>query len=270
MNIIIIPKWARKITLLAVIFLTACDLGVGSSWWSSDEPIVVRELPDFSALQDVKMKKKAFFDFLRPIVQIENEKVNKQRQRMMAMRDKLDDGKRLGESESAWLLKLAADYNVDMVGTSDEKAWTLLKRRVDTVPFRLALAQAANESSWGTSRFARQGLNLFGQWCFKPGCGIVPSKRQTGMTHEVATYVSVNESVARYIRSINRVQMYTPLRKLRHSIKKRGARPSAVELAQELSGYSERGDDYVSEIQSMIRKNYDLMSGDLSIAQKGA
>ena len=81
------------------------------------------------------------------------------------------------------------------------------------------------------------------------------------MTHEVARYASVNESVAAYIRSINRVQMYTPLRKLRHDIRQQGDRPTAIELAQELEGYSERGEEYVHEIQSMIRINYDLMSG---------
>jgi len=269
MNKIIIPRRTRKIILLAVMFLAACDLTVATSWWESNEAMTVRQLPDFTALQDVKMKKKAFFDFLRPIVQAENEKVKAQRQQMMAMREKLDHGEALAKSESAWLLQLAAQYNVDMDDMSDTQAWKLLRRRVDTVPFRLALAQAANESSWGTSRFARQGLNLFGQWCFTPGCGIVPKQRQAGMTHEVASYDSVNESVASYIHSINRVQMYTPLRKLRHSIKKSGERPTAVELAQELSGYSERGDEYVTEIQGMIRKNYDLMSGGIPVAQNG-
>jgi len=86
------------------------------------------------------------------------------------------------------------------------------------------------------------------------------------MTHEVAKYGSVNESVAAYIRSINRVYMYTPLRKLRRSIRKKGDRPTAIELAEELSGYSERGEEYVKEIQSMIRTNYDLMTSPASLS----
>jgi len=217
-------------------------------------------LPDFSLHSDVKEKKRAFFNFLRPIVQQENEKVTIERKKMLEMEVRLKEQGSLAPEDTSWLKQLAEKYRVKMLSLDDGQAWILLKRRVDTVPFRLALAQAANESSWGTSRFARQGLNLFGQWCFTPGCGLVPSHRAPGMTHEVASYASVNESVAAYIRSINRVQMYMPLRKLRRSIRKRGDKPSAVELAQELSGYSERGEAYVSEIQSMIRINYNLMS----------
>lgn len=264
MNKVVAPKRARKIILLAFIFLAVGGLSVTISWWRADS-LTIRKLPDFSAIQNVKMKKKAFFDFLRPIVQAENRKVKVKRQQMLAMRDKLDHGKMLTEPERAWLLQLADKYHVEMDDINDKHAWMLLRRRVDAVPFRLALAQAAIESSWGTSRFARQGLNLFGQWCFTPDCGIVPQKRRTGMTHEVATYASINESVASYIRSINRVQMYKSLRKLRHSIKKRGKPPTAVELAKGLVGYSQRGEEYVKKIRSIIRKNYDLMSGNLSV-----
>ena len=269
MNTSIIPRSGRKIVLLAVIFLAACDMSIATSWWKSGDAETIRTLPDFSAYQDVKMKKKAFFDFMRPIVQSENAKVSKVRKKMLDISMALDNGDEITTEDQQWLLALAEEYNVDMPTLEDEKAWVLLKRRVDTVPFRLALAQSANESSWGTSRFAREGLNMFGQWCFTPGCGIVPAQRQAGMTHEVASYESVNESVARYIRSINRVQMYRPLRELRHNIRKKGEKPTAVELAEELSGYSERGDDYVKEIQSMIRKNYELMSGEVHVAQHG-
>jgi len=241
---------------VAGVVLSACT----SEGADTDTTVTINALPDFSAYSDVKEKKKAFFDFLRPIVEQENSKVARERDRMLALYARIGKGEAISASEIEWLNQLAEKYRVEMTGPDDNQAQTLLKRRVDTVPFRLALAQAANESSWGTSRFARQGLNFFGQWCFTQGCGMVPVQRSKGMTHEVATYASVNDSVAAYIRSINRVHMYTPLRTLRRSIKKRGDRPTAVELAQELTGYSERGEAYVSEIQSMIRVNYDLMA----------
>jgi len=264
-------KRQRKSMLLAIILLlAACDLGVATSWWGGEGVESVRTLPDFTAYQNIIEKKKAFFDFLRPIIVAENDKVRGQRKQMLILREQLDNGKNLSAKQSDWLLKLAAEYRIEMQGVEDVQAWKLLKRRVDTVPFRLALAQAANESSWGTSRFAKQGFNLFGQWCFTPGCGIVPAQRQKGLTHEVAAYTSVNESVAAYIRSINRVQMYTPLRTVRHSIRTQGEKPTAIDLARELSGYSERGDEYVTEIQGMIRKNYDLMTGEASLAQSGS
>jgi len=239
------------VTLFIALLLPACDQ-TGSSQ------------PDFNSFQDVKEKKLAFFNYLRPIVEAENARVLAQRKRMLDIRSRLDLGKTISDKEQAWLIGLAKEYNVDTASLDDEQVWKLLRRRVDTVPFRLALAQAANESQWGTSRFAREGFNYFGQWCFTPGCGMVPTRRDEGKTHEVARYESVNESVAAYIRSINRVYMYTPLRVLRREIRKRGEQPTAIELAQELSGYSERGEAYVKEIQEMIRINYTLMSAEAS------
>ena len=251
------------ITVFIFSFFSACDQGDARLSMNSD-------LPDFASIEDVKEKKLAFFNFLRPIIETENEKVRAQRQRMMDIRERLDRHLSLPEKDQVWLKALAVEYKVDPATLNEEQQWVLLKRRVDTVPFRLALAQAANESSWGASRFSREGNNLFGQWCFTPGCGMVPSKRPAGMTHEVAKYASVNESVAAYIRSINRVHMYTPLRKLRRDIRKRGDKPTALELAQELSGYSERGEEYVKEIRAMIRVNYDLMSGEIPTAKQGS
>ena len=241
------------LVIFSLLLLTACH--------QEKDNLSSPHLPDFSAYTDVAEKKLAFFNFLRPVVEAENGKVRRHRQRMLALREMLNDGQTVPDGELLWLEQLAKAYNLDTEAMDEEKLWLLLKRRVDVVPYRLALAQAANESNWGTSRFAREGLNLFGMWCFTPGCGLVPLKRVEGLTHEVARYASVNDSVAAYIRSINRVHMYTPLRILRRDIRKRGEKPTALELAQELSGYSERGEGYVKDIQEMVRSNYDLMAG---------
>jgi len=221
---------------------------------------ITTEVPDFAAIKDSRAKKKAFFDFLRPIIRAENAKVAKVRVRMLTISEMIDNGDAVSPDDQQWLLKLAKRYRVDMSGMDDEEAWLLLKRRVDTVPFRLALAQAANESSWGTSRFAREGRNFFGEWCFTEGCGIVPGRRVEGMTHEVAVFDSVNASVASYLYSINRVDIYMPLRVERYKSHKWGNRPTAHELAGGLTGYSERGEAYVDSIRKMIRQNFDLMA----------
>ena len=221
----------------------------------------VTEVPDFAAIKDVKAKKKAFFDFMRPIVLSENAKVAKSRERLLAIAAQLKQNKTLSGNDTKWLAFIANKYRVDMPTIKDEKAWELLKLRIDTVPFRLALAQSANESSWGTSRFVKQGRNFFGEWCFSPGCGIVPLKRSKGLTHEVSSFETVNESVASYLRNINRVDMYKPLRLVRQEMREEGKKPTAHKLAAGLIGYSERREAYVDEIRSMIKHNFDLMAG---------
>ncbi len=180
---------------------------------------------------------------------------------MFAIATLIDKGDAVSKEDQQWLIRLARKYHVDMTSPDDEHAWELLKRRVDTVPFRLALAQAANESSWGTSRFARKGRNFFGEWCFTRGCGIVPARRVPGLTHEVAVFKSVNKSVASYIYHLNRIDIYMPLRVARHKERKWGSKPTAHDLAGGLTGYSQRGKAYVNDIRNMIRVNYDLMAG---------
>jgi Bax protein len=131
--------------------------------------------------------------------------------------------------------------------------------RVDTVPLSLVLAQAANESSWGQSRFAQEGNNLFGEWCFREGCGIVPEQRSAGKSHEVAAFDSVNASVRSYLHNLNTGRAYAALRKLRQQARAAGEAPKAMVLASGLARYSERGLAYVHEIKAMIRSNRELM-----------
>ena len=251
------------VLLIAVLMLLSCNQEKDLALAESVGPTVavVTEIPDFAAIKNSTAKKKAFFDFLRPIIRAENAKVARIRVRMLNISEMVDNGDDVSPEDQQWLLTLAKKYHVDMATLDDEEAWLLLKRRVDTVPFRLALAQAANESSWGTSRFAREGRNFFGEWCFTEGCGLVPARRQEGMTHEVAVFSSVNESVASYIYHLNRVDIYTPLRVKRYKLHKNGNKPTAHELAAGLTGYSERGEAYVDSIRKMIRVNYDLMAG---------
>ena len=93
-----------------------------------------------------------------------------------------------------WALKTADEYGMKDFDVANDVSWPLLLNRVDVIPPSLALAQGANESAWGTSRFSKEGNNYFGQWCFKLGCGLVPRQRDSGAQHEVAKFDSPRQS----------------------------------------------------------------------------
>jgi Bax protein len=137
----------------------------------------------------------------------------------------------------------------------DENLFGLLKRRIDIIPEMMVLVQAANESGWGTSRFSRQGLNLFGQWCYSKGCGLVPNQRDDDGRHEVAQFDSVNASVKSYMRNINTHGAYLDLRLLREQKRLDNEDILARDLITGLSSYSERGEEYIDELRAMIRIN---------------
>ncbi len=196
-------------------------------------------------------KKKQFFDFMRPIINDENSKV-------LELREKLLLAKKYNNNKTM-VANTAKDYRV--IWPPGKENWIELLERVDAVALELALAQSANESAWGQSRFARQGNNYFGQWCFKKGCGIVPARREKGKTHEVARYESVNDSVRSYIKNINTVTVYTPLRATRKNDRVAGKPPDAIVQAGGLIKYSQRREAYVNEIRALIRANKKLMLG---------
>ena len=209
-------------------------------------------LPDFSGIRDVREKKAAFFNFLEPLVVYANQQISQDRK---FVSDTKDRAEKLTVQEHKRLLKLADSYRVPTDNGMDEAFFALLLKRVDTIPPALALAQAANESAWGTSRFAREGNNLFGEWCFKRGCGIQPSQRDEDASHEVAKFKRVYDSIQSYMLNLNRHDYYTHLRTLREDLRQSAEPISASALAEGLERYSTRGPEYIKELQSMIRVN---------------
>ena len=133
-------------------------------------------------------------------------------------------------------------------------------KRTDITPLLLVLAKSANESNWGQSRFARQGNNMFGQWCSRKGCCLVLNRREFGKQHEVAAFETVIASVRSYLNNINSNRAYGRLRDLRQRARRRGERPAAEDLAAGLDPYSQRRMAYVNDIRAMIRLNRALMS----------
>ncbi|MGM0766997.1 MAG: glucosaminidase domain-containing protein [Pseudomonadota bacterium] len=208
------------------------------------------DLPDFSRYRDSTERKAAFFSFLYPRIVLANSRILIEREYLESLAQKDD----LSESERSWLKAQAQRLRVDEEPGSQE-LFDRLRKRLDVISPSLVLAQAANESAWGTSRFATRGNNLFGQWCFSRGCGLVPQGRVEGATHEVAKFASPYRSVRAYIQNLNRHPTYQELRDARLHSRNNGKLASGAALAAGLIGYSERGEDYVKEIRSMIRYN---------------
>jgi len=223
-----------------------------------------QRLPDFSTISDIPERKQAFFEFLAPMVDAENERVLAQRARLLDLAERIRAGDRLGWLDRRWLGSLAEEYEVAWNPDLDEserlEALELLERRVDAVPVPLALVQAATESGWGRSRFATEGNNLFGHWCYEPGCGLVPGRRNADAAHEVAAFDSVSHSVSRYLHNLNTHAAYAPLRAIRARLRRQGESLTAMALADGLLLYSERREDYVEEIKTVIRINRPIIN----------
>jgi len=211
-------------------------------------------LPNFSKIRDVKEKKRKFFNYLAPVVQQENNAITRERLLVVNMIDYYKSYQKLSNTFQKQKTFLVKKYRVNKK-LSVEKQLLELHYRVDEVPRSLVLVQAANESAWGTSRFARVGLNFFGIWCYREGCGMVPNGRNQGSKHEVQAFKTVDASVARYLHNINTNRAYRVFRAIRAQLREQQQPLSAEILATGLLPYSERGSAYVLELTNMIRHN---------------
>ncbi|CAH6810847.1 putative Bax protein [Vibrio chagasii] len=214
--------------------------------------------PDFAAIEDVNEKKYTFFSYLRPSINIENKRITKER----AFLTKLSEAglNNVDSEDASYAKRLGKLYSLPVPSSGLDDAWLKeMLNRVNVLPEALVLTQAANESAWGTSRFATKANNYFGHWCYTKGCGLVPLQRNEGSSHEVATFSSSQESVHRYFMNLNRNRAYADLRAIRAKLAAQGddllTTETATELTNGLLKYSERGSDYVTDLQAMIRHN---------------
>jgi Bax protein len=199
-------------------------------------------------------KKQAFIEYLTPLINEANKKVLTERALLLNMRDWKSRGRWIRPVFLDQLIQLAAKYRVKAELLSDEY-FEMMLLKIDAVPLSLAVAQAATESGWGTSRFARQGNNFFGQWCFKKGCGLVPQSRKETMRHEVARFDSALTSVESYVLNLNRHSKYSGFREERAKMRTSMQPLSGLSLVSELHHYSERRQDYIQDIKSIIQSN---------------
>lgn len=202
-------------------------------------------VPDFASYANVSEKKQQFFDHFRPIIDEQNQIIE-------TLRQQLKEG---SHYEQARLETLAKAYRLNISNPINEADVDALLKHIDVLPSSLVLSQAAIESAWGTSRFAKEGYNFFGQWCFSKGCGLVPNSRDAEAQHEVRKFSSPKESVQAYYHNINSHPSYAFLREIRQLARKNGKPIHGCELALGLEKYSERGFHYINEIRRMIRVN---------------
>ena len=211
--------------------------------------------PNFGQISNASQRKEAFYEYLVPMIHKANQEIVLERRWLLSLTDRLMGGQVLSSYQLTELARVEKRYSIYNSQMSSAQRIDALLLRVDVVPASLVVAQAAKESGWGTSRFATEGNNFFGIWCFNQGCGLKPLRRNIDLTHEVATFGSVEQGVRYYVRTINSHNAYDDLRSLRARAREQAQFLQGEELANGLIRYSERGSAYVQEVQSMIRYN---------------
>ncbi len=217
-------------------------------------PLILAELPDdFAKFQDHKKRQNLFLRALLPIVLIENRRIREQRE----LAKLLLEGEQPAEGSSmhSWLTNLAKKLRVYGDLKNPEVAARLLSR-LDEIPPAMALAQSAIETGWGTSRFAMEGNSLFGQWTFMRSNGLEPLKRDPDATHYVASFPTLRDSVRAYMRNLNIGHAYREFRQARAKLRTQGDSLQAEALAAYLQRYSQRGENYVADLQRMIKSRH--------------
>lgn len=217
-------------------------------------PIAFTCYPDNIDQLDIELKKKAFLHALLPTAMIAQSEIQEERNALISLLNRLGDVQPdliFAEEHTYWRDKLT-DQELQFFAKLTNKYRTTqiaeLLTRVEVVPVSLIMAQGALESSWGGSRFAADGNNLFGIWTWG-GNGMVPEEREDDKNHKVAVYDNILGSVRDYILTLNRLPAYTHFRRIRQMTM------DSVDLAEGLLQYSERRSDYVSEVRQIIKYN---------------
>jgi len=254
-----------KVIFLALISVSVLVMGI---LWLQPEPSILENrpfveyanepVPNFNKYTQVTEKKQAFFNYLKPAIYTQNQYIKSIRQYVQGLQAKYLSAQALSRGQQEELDWLINEYRVDQ-DQSVDKMFTEMLQKIDIIPAELVLVQTANESAWGTSRFATQGYNFFGIWCFTKGCGFVPSQRSSGAGHEVAKFTNLSNGMYAYMRNLNSHPAYKDLRIIRQQQRNNQKPISAYSLAQGLIKYSERGEEYIDELRQMMRVNKELM-----------
>jgi len=202
-------------------------------------------------------KKRAFFRLLGPLVLHANELIQADRQELESIVATLRSGESISPGEETFIRETAVAYKVGEgdIDISDQALQDQLIRRVDTLPPSLVLAQGAEESGWGTSRFAIEGNALFGMWTWGDE-GIRPEQQRSEHgDHKIASYKTPMESVIAYMQNLNTHQGYETLRARRAELRSSGDKVTGWELAKTLTKYSERGQGYVDSLHALMKTN---------------
>ena len=209
------------------------------------KPIYLTKLPkDLKALGDTKKKRELFIKIVLPLILDENDKITQDRKKLFKIL-----GKNFNTpGERIWLKRRFKEYKID------DQDLSKLKMRMDIIPVSLALAQAANESGWGTSRFALEGNALFGQWTWSKK-GISPKNKDPNKSHKVLQFQILKASVRAYKNNLNTHNAYREFREARAQLRQEDKIIDGFELAKYVKNYAAIGEKYVAILEDIIEKN---------------
>lgn len=205
--------------------------------------------------------KQNFINELVPKIEKANAIIQSQRNSLLGLYQYWQQKGTLPKLSIQWIQQLATRYKLKNFKVNQKVSWQNLLKRVDIVPTSMVVAQAANESAWGTSRFAKQALNYFGQWCYRQGCGLVPRQRAAGAKFEVKKFPSIFASIQAYLRNLNTHYSYKDFRQMRYQLRVAKKSLDPLLLITGLEAYSQRRKAYVKTIASIIN-SYQLQRFD--------
>ena len=209
------------------------------------KPVALTLLPqEIKMIESTKKRKEFFIQIVLPLILKENNNIRLDRKRLFTIINKSNNTK----LEIKWLKKKFKQYGIKSNDLS------VLKIRMDEVPVSLALAQAAKETGWGTSRFAQEGNALFGQWTWS-GEGLKPKDSDKNEGHKVMKFNVLQASVRAYQRNLNTHSSYKNFRKARAELRDEGKELDSLVLAKYLNNYAETGEKYVEVLQKIIEQN---------------
>ena len=220
----------------------------------SVKPIYLTKLPkDLKKIKSTNKRKETFIKIVMPLILIENEKILEDRNKLFKILGKQSNTM----GEKVWLKRRFKDYDIKGEDISE------LKLRLDIIPTSIAIAQAAKESGWGTSRFALEGNAMYGQWTWG-GDGIEPSQKDKKKEHKILKFPKLQSSVSAYMKNLNTHRGYSEFRKERSKIREKNKTVEGIDLVKYLYNYAETGSEYVKILKKIIQQN-DLTDFDSSI-----
>ena len=215
-----------------------------------DSLIVFSSLPDdFMTVEPVSARKELFVKTILPIIFFENEKVLEERNKILEWWTATEGELIKRDYWPDWLENISTKYSYEGENIGD------LLMSVDIIPISLAVSQAAIESGWGTSRYAREGNAVFGQYTYKKDLGIIPKERPEEENFLIRKFQTISDSTASYIKNLNTHDAYKSFRENRKKIRMNGEKISGMSLVKYLVNYSERKEDYIKDIEQMIQDN---------------
>ncbi len=211
----------------------------------SVKPVYLSKLPkDLKKIKSTNKRKDTFIKIVMPLILSENEKILEDRNKLFRILGKQSNTM----GEKVWLKRRFKDYDIKGEDIAE------LKLRMDIVPTSIAIAQAAKESGWGTSRFALEGNAMYGQWTWS-GEGIEPSKKDKKKEHKILKFPKLQSSVAAYMKNLNTHRGYSEFRDKRSKIREKKQEVNGLDLVDYLYNYAQTGSEYVKTLKIIIQQN---------------